>query len=541
MVKIKKEGNYIVVLDELDNEIFNAPANKTFFKVDNNRISLSSDFNNRSDVEKVSFNIDEVLDSLGVSMVNPLLWLRDNTGFSTASGGSDAVVADILSIGGIRYAASVNGSNIFLTPVVHTITTIIFTGASIMEQWGGRSLTVANSVITTAFQNAGMNVQVYVNGWSGEDLDGLKTPVDQAIAAFPNPEHLHIFHGGGNNVSATRPYGSASATELTTFADDYDEILTKYSTAGVPISPVQLSFRSYADPTTDFTIFNNQELGSQPYNTNIILPRIPNNQKTPDGNSIYNLYDLTRNDQEIFLQSDGIHLSAAGNNVMQNMFIEGVKHQYFNGSIPTEITPDPANPVGAVEGKIILALGSSNAATDAGQNPIAIPTNGTNFSRNGLKNLVGEVTDINVVINVNGTAGTSNVGNTNGQNFGETSFDNTLENNLIYGRAIYIKTGNQIDIELSGFPNNDPRDILICGTRAVTAQQRETLITSHDGKTVSYNTTVSPPEAPKILVGVVPFLETKVNPTDPDVWRVTLSVTTQLGDFAYVSGIEFDI
>lgn len=90
MVKIKKEGNYIVVLDELDNEIFNAPANKTFFKVDNNRISLSSDFNNRSDVEKVSFNIDEVLDSLGVSMVNPLLWLRDNTGFSTASGGSGA-------------------------------------------------------------------------------------------------------------------------------------------------------------------------------------------------------------------------------------------------------------------------------------------------------------------------------------------------------------------------------------------------------------------------------------------------------------------
>ena len=137
------------------------------------------------------------------------------------------------------------------------INNIVIIGASIIEQTGGRDLVTPNASVTTQFQNAGMAVDVYFYGWSGQDYDDLKLRVDEAIAAYPT-ETLFIFHGGGNDVTSTRPYGTALPAEITKFENDTTEIINKFISANSQYIIIPLTFRAYADPNTDFIIYNNQ-------------------------------------------------------------------------------------------------------------------------------------------------------------------------------------------------------------------------------------------------------------------------------------------
>lgn len=410
-----------------------------------------------------------------------------------------------------------------------SIQNVIIVGASIIEQTGGQDLVTPNATITQDFVNAGMNVDVYFYGWSGFDLEDLSPKVDEVLAAFPNNDSVVIFHGGGNDVTITRPYVTATTAEINKFNTDLDVIINKFIAVNTELVVVPLTFRAYADPTVDAFIYNNQDEGSLPYNTNIYLPRIPSSQINTDGNSVIDVYNRFRNDQGTFLQTDGIHPLQAGKDDLVQAIIDGVNYLYFNAPIPAPIIPEAANPNVGATGKVVVSLGSSTAL--AGFNTIIAPT-GLSTTPVVLQNISGSDTDIflQITSSTADNASADRGNNTTGRNFGSTTFDDSLENNPVYNNSIYMKASDTFTYTLSGFAPNQVIDFLVCGSRVAT-DSRVTLITSNDAKTASFDTSIDPPVAPQSLLVVAADAS----------GVITLTQSTQTGTYSYLGGIEFTL
>ena len=157
---------------------------------------------------------------------------------------------------------------------------VVFIGASIMQQVFSQNLAAPNAARTTAFRAAGLAVDVYGFGWSGYVVSSIRPKVIEALAAFP-ADTLFVIHIGGNNVSNTRPYATASNASKNAIIADYNGLIADIGARKSDVILCPITFRTYeaetdvlALPTPRDAAFANEALGSKPYNDAIFIPAI---------------------------------------------------------------------------------------------------------------------------------------------------------------------------------------------------------------------------------------------------------------------------
>jgi len=256
---------------------------------------------------------------------------------------------------------------------------VVVIGASIMEFVYDRDINTPNTVRTNQWNALGVNVDVYGFGFSGAAIDDIVPEVATAMTAHPS-NTLFMIHIGGNNVSATRPYDSATPTQLQEISDDYDALIASIPLArrgDVIIMP--LTFRLY-DPEED--LVNNQELGSFPYNEDILIPKIAANAPTQiniDGNPIVDLYNFTYQNFDTYFDlsnNDGIHPSAQGEDLLSEFMCLRAAYFINGGAIPNPLTSNIAvTGINIIEDEVTIKTGQTLALS-----VIIEPANATNTS-----------------------------------------------------------------------------------------------------------------------------------------------------------------
>tara|TARA_R110000796_G_scaffold83600_3_gene182802 strand:+ start:739 stop:1302 length:564 start_codon:yes stop_codon:yes gene_type:complete len=123
-MRIRKEGNYIVITDNNNKEVFNAHASKTFFvKNESSEIDIFDNIETNLTTTQIRVLESELKDEVGADLAgSPITWLRDNTGFNAASGGSGAVQGQIDTSTSLNSGS--NGIHVFCNPVADIDITI---------------------------------------------------------------------------------------------------------------------------------------------------------------------------------------------------------------------------------------------------------------------------------------------------------------------------------------------------------------------------------------------------------------------------------
>ncbi len=171
---------------------------------------------------------------------------------------------------------------------------------------------------------------------SGRDTTDLRNAIDDIIHRNHSKGNYVFVHIGGNNVTNTRPFSTATELEKSTITDDLNYIMNAIINARMIPLPASLTFRDYDDTT-----ITNEENGSLPYNDNLIDPVYC--VKAPDfcyedGKPYLQMYEAIKNTFATSLQVDNIHLTSAGTLVFQQMIVDSVCKQIFTGEAPTEIS-----------------------------------------------------------------------------------------------------------------------------------------------------------------------------------------------------------
>lgn len=255
-------------------------------------------------------------------------------------------------------ATNAGGSAIATSAATGTVLTsgyqrVVFIGASIMEQTFGRDLVTPNATRTAAFRAAGLAVDVYGYGWSGYVVANIRAKVIEALAAFP-ANTLFVIHIGGNNVSNTRPYATATTAQKNAIIADYNGLIADIGARKGDVILCPTTFRTYeaetdvaALPQPRNAVFSDEALGSKPYNDSIFIPAIaawrPETMNT-DGNPVVDLYNATRNVFEAYVSGDGVHpVNPGGRDVLAQIFIGRLGHFVNGGAKPAPVTPRGVN------------------------------------------------------------------------------------------------------------------------------------------------------------------------------------------------------
>ena len=93
-IRIEKDGNYIIAKNVAGDILFQAPSINTIYYEEGTKIELRSDFGetNKYLIEEST----EFKDAVGGALTGGVLtWIRANTGFNTASGGSEANIPTV--------------------------------------------------------------------------------------------------------------------------------------------------------------------------------------------------------------------------------------------------------------------------------------------------------------------------------------------------------------------------------------------------------------------------------------------------------------
>ncbi|MGN7514695.1 MAG: hypothetical protein ACTHOM_09985, partial [Allomuricauda sp.] len=226
---------------------------------------------------------------------------------------------------------------------------VVVIGASIMEQVYGRDLVTPNATRTTEWQNNGVAVDVYGYGFSGYDINQIIPEVQNAMSTFTS-NTLFMIHIGGNDVTNTRPYATATQPQLDAISQAYDDLYAAIAPARLnDVIVMPITFREY----TGDDVYNNQELGSLPYNQNILIPKILANtqsQINSDGNPIVDLYNFNRNNPETY-SLDNIHPTIPDGEILLSDYMSQGASYFIN----SEATPpDPIAPADDNDGDFIV-------------------------------------------------------------------------------------------------------------------------------------------------------------------------------------------
>jgi hypothetical protein len=192
----------------------------------------------------------------------------------------------------------------------YPISRIVVIGASLVSRPLGTSLTLPSIFGTKCLMAAGLDgVIMYGYGHGGQAMNYIQTRIPLAVAAFPNDDTMFITELMGNDISAKMPraFADLSASEITSLNN-----LMTGCLSGFPVRErnymATCTFRTYVqEGFTDREIFNDESLGSKPYNDNILIPKLLPHELNVDGQPLFNPYTVIRNDFETLIDPDGIH------------------------------------------------------------------------------------------------------------------------------------------------------------------------------------------------------------------------------------------
>lgn len=291
-------------------------------------------------VHKISINGVEVLSQASGSNaligVDLLIGARRDTGNTGIALPYTGVMGEI--IGYRRWLSTAEKSLIYnyLNNKWRKTGKLLVVGASLEEgMYPG-----LQKLINTTYNVDYTTVDLAVGGETSTDI---RNRIDTNLATHATPGAYGIVHAGGNNVSNTRPYSTATSEELNTLKDDIEYIYDALITAGVIPLPCNLSFRTYDGITNYYP-----EDGSKPYNDNIILPHVVQLNSAfvyPDGTPYLDLYRFVQ--QNVGNMIDEVHLNATGYANYRQFVVDTVMRRILTGITPTQYLalPLPATPV----------------------------------------------------------------------------------------------------------------------------------------------------------------------------------------------------
>lgn len=400
---------------------------------------------------------------------------------------------------------------------------IVVIGASIVKASFGQSLVTPNAVATSYFNHEG--VEVYGYGWSGYDLSQLIPKVGEALAAFPDGDTRFIIQAGGNDVTALRPYSTATALELSTFQSEFDSLLAILSDVWNDTLITDLTFRNY-DNTTLF----NQDNGSRPFIDSIYKPARNSLYTNVDGNSVLDWYNYVRNNYSVMLSADNVHMSPAGETMLREFTLNRVSYLFDGGAIPDPIldTIEAVVDTGGTTTAKIINFGSNQTGFSGTK------VYNTDFNNNldiPIVDVSGTDTGLTVKISALNSSGSpitvSN--NVNGVDLG-LPFANTLMSNPIHQSSCWWSPNDNITLEFKGFTPMQSVILKFVGTR-VTSSPRVTQVIdlSNTSNFSSYSTSKSSPDQPSSLTLVADAL---------GVIKVKVDAANDGTAYAYLGGIE---
>lgn len=220
----------------------------------------------------------------------------------------------------------------------------LIAGASNMQRtFSGNSASFMADRMTTEYP--GKTFEAYNHGSAGQTICSFSEFVtDDMLAEYtnePGTDTYVIIHLGGNDTTRTRPFGDLSQAYIDELIDCYEYMLDAIEAKGfIPIIS-DISFRFYDFAETN-NAYDNEELGSKPYNDNIVIPLAESRTDFAyeDGEPFLQFYSTIYNDWKThydpYPNTDYIHNSAFSQKAFKDKIVFDIGNYIVNGIIPTK-------------------------------------------------------------------------------------------------------------------------------------------------------------------------------------------------------------
>lgn len=187
-------------------------------------------------------------------------------------------------------------------PQINAVNTIVAIGASITSSMFG-----SDAAVTASNKHGFAGVAIDNRAVSGYSAGDVLADLPAILSTYSGDSGILFFmHVGGNNVTNTRPYSTATASEIAELSNDVQSIISLIRVAGHLLVMANITYRQYSGaPEVE---------GSLPYNTNIIEPIMRTQLSTmwdyEANKPVIDLYTLIFENQSWL--TDGTHLSPEG-------------------------------------------------------------------------------------------------------------------------------------------------------------------------------------------------------------------------------------
>jgi hypothetical protein len=404
---------------------------------------------------------------------------------------------------------------------------VVVVGASIMFSAYGKSLTEPSVEGTQAFVDQGITgVPVYGYCFPDENMSQLLPRVQEAVAHFDAASTLFIFHGEGNSITQSRPYAGMAQATHDKFSNELDAILNAFSGTNFILS--EASFRAYADPAGVFgrDAFNDEQLGSLPYNIAYNHPRILNLQPEyvdDNGFSVVDFYNHFRNDFEKILGSDGVHVTVPyGVDSIRQFLPARIKFAILGGEKPAPIIPAQKDNVTGIEAKATLSFGYKDESLQNSINVEAAKLGQEKY----LKSDLGVPTPYIYSMQSSDPRSTGN--NLNGANTtGIADYAGDIYCDQMVSDSCYAQQGVIITHKVKGLTPNSNYILEVVANRNST-EQRVTSLDFGSGS-IDINTSEDIPQQPQ-----------SIQVMSNSQGEIAFSQTDKLGSFSYLGAFSID-
>lgn len=344
---------------------------------------------------------------------------------------------------GYYYRNASNSVNITVPNTLPTAARFIILGNSITQDVFADEAAV-KSEIETAFN--GVTVTIEEEGTDGRTSLGLANDISAILDNYSPIADVNtycVISIGVNDVNATRPYNTASTAEREALETNIRAVVSEVESRGyIPI----ITEIYYSDYGTD--TYNNQEVGSKPFNENIV--HLLTTEISPEftyagGTSFYQGYNVFYNNRDAYFIDD-LHPNGTGVTAFRTHFTETIARKVFTGTNPTII------PIPFVDSD----LDGNPDDTDPNTNTVVV-------GNDSFDSLEGESTTRNVLENDDFIASSDiTITDLGTGNAGGTVVFNNLTGEVTYTPlAVEVNTNVTIDYRVTYVPNSVSGDGVI--------------------------------------------------------------------------------
>ncbi|EKZ9178128.1 SGNH/GDSL hydrolase family protein [Vibrio vulnificus] len=361
---------------------------------------------------------------------------------------------------------------------------IVFLGASITEGAFGRDISRPNESATLELGIDGVNVYGY--GVSGSTISSYiqgTNYLKQALDSFPSDTLFHI-HLGGNNLSINRPWNQVDIATKESIISDYESMISIIGDRIVDCILSPISFRDY-----DGAAWGDENIGSLPFNHEVILPHQNSIFSNEDGYPVTDWYGFSLNNQAL-LHTDGVHFTPYGYESLRRNTLSRIR-QFFLGVNPEPYSHTVPAMIHNHDGYMIN-FGVSKINNNGIYSEIqSLPT------LQILRNDRDRSRSITWSASFNSETG---LGVTSAGGKCGIDFNWTIQCDPFYQESIFVKSGTELTHKLSGFAHGDTVKIEIVGYRVSSADRITEIFEAGNESNISQiNTSLLPPQEPAVL------------------------------------------